>query len=98
MWTSVDRTTKVGQLYILSTRLDNLLSITESIWYLDVHPVLPETSPPELQNNFNALLAPFLLNSALVAIHAMIAIANATRVLNKLELNNVDKGVSCQQS
>ena len=60
--------------------------------------MLLETSPPELQNSFNALLAPLLLNSALVAIHVMIAIANAMAVLDKLELNNVDKYASCQQS
>lgn len=78
----------------------DLMPITESIRYLDVHPVLPETSPPELQDSFNALLAPLLLNSALAAIrvqpqssaNAMIAISNATRALNKLELNNTDKG------
>jgi len=71
----------------------------KSIRYLDVHPVLPETSPPELQDSFNALLAPLLLNSALAAIraqpqsssNAIIAIANATRALDKLELNNADK-------
>jgi peptidyl-prolyl isomerase D len=65
-----------------------------------VHPVLPENSPPELQDSFNALLGPLLLNSALAAIraqpqstaNAMIAIANATRALNKLQLNNADKG------
>ena len=80
----------------------DLLFTTESIRYLDVHPVLPETSPPELQNGFKALLAPLLLNSALAAIrakpqssvNAITAIANATRALNNLELNNADKGMA----
>ena len=95
------KSTKVSYLYKFSTRLDLIhYSITESIRYLDVHPVLPENSPPELQDSFNALLAPLLLNSALAAIraqpqssaNAMVAIANATRALNKLQLNNADKG------
>ena len=88
-------------LYKFLTRLDLIhCSITESIRYLDLHPVLPENSSPELQDSFNALLAPLLLNSALAAIraqpkssaNAMIAIANATRALDKLQLNNADKG------
>ncbi|KAG8745081.1 peptidyl-prolyl cis-trans isomerase cpr6 [Ceratobasidium sp. 414] len=40
----------------------------KSIRYLDVHPVMPDGSPPELKSQFNALLAPVLLNAALVAI------------------------------
>jgi len=64
-----------------------------------VHPVLPETSQPGLRDSFNALLAPLLLNSALAAIraqpqssvNAMIAMANTTRALDSLELNNADK-------
>ena len=85
----------------LSTSL-NLIHypISESIRYLDLHPVLPENSPPELQDGFNALLAPLLLNSALAAIraqpqsssNAVIAIANATRALDKLQLSKADKG------
>ena len=96
------KSTKVGYLLIkISTSL-NLIDypITESIRYLDLHPVLPENSPPELQDGFNALLTPLLLNSALAAIrvqpqsssNAMIAIANATRALDKLQLSNADKG------
>ena len=88
-------------LQVFRQRLDLIhYPITESIRYLDVHPVLPENSPPELQDNFNTLLAPLLLNSALAAIRAQpqssanatIAIANATRALDKLPLNNADKG------
>ncbi|KAF8816328.1 hypothetical protein BYT27DRAFT_7184179 [Phlegmacium glaucopus] len=88
-----------NQLFKEGKAEDALQKYQKSIRYLDVHPVLPETSPPELQHSFNALLAPLLLNSALAAIraqpqssaNAMIAIANATRALNKLELNNADK-------
>ncbi|KAG8680544.1 peptidyl-prolyl cis-trans isomerase cpr6 [Ceratobasidium sp. 395] len=40
----------------------------KSIRYLDVHPVMPEGSPPELKIQFNSLLTPVLLNAALVAI------------------------------
>jgi len=77
-----------------------LISFQESIRYLDVHPVLPENSPPELKDSFDALLAPLLLNSTLAAIkaqpqstaNAVVAISSATRALNKLELNNADKG------
>jgi len=78
---------------------DALQKYQKSIRYLDVHPVVPDNSPPELQDSFHALLAPLLLNSALAAIraqpqssaNAMIAIGNATRALNNLQLNNADK-------
>jgi len=78
---------------------DALQKYQKSIRYLDVHPVLPETSQPGLRDSFNALLAPLLLNSALAAIraqpqssvNAMIAMANTTRALDSLELNNADK-------
>ncbi|KAF8909684.1 cyclophilin-like domain-containing protein [Gymnopilus junonius] len=71
----------------------------KSIRYLDVHPVLPEGSPPELKDSYDALLAPLLLNSALSAVrarpqstaNAVIAITNTTRALNNLTLNNADK-------
>ncbi|KAH9474440.1 Peptidyl-prolyl cis-trans isomerase cyp40 [Psilocybe cubensis] len=71
----------------------------KSLRYLDLHPVLPEGSPPELKDSFDALLAPLLLNSALAAIrtkpqssaNAVIAISSATRALNTLTLNNADK-------
>ena len=97
------KSTKVGCFYKFFDKEKKFLihyPITESIRYLDVHPVLPENSSPELQDSFNTLLAPLLLNSALAAIraqpqssaNAMIAIANATRALDKLQLNNADKG------
>ena len=65
-----------------------------------MHPVLPESTPPELKDSYEALLAPLLLNSALAAIrarpqstaNAMIAITSATRALNNLTLNDADKG------
>jgi len=71
----------------------------KSLRYLDVHPVLPEGSSQELQDKFNALLAPLLLNSALAAIRAqppstansLTALSNATRALDKLTLSNADK-------
>ncbi|KAG6832198.1 Peptidyl-prolyl cis-trans isomerase cyp40 [Tephrocybe sp. NHM501043] len=76
-----------------------LLKYQKSIRYLDVHPVLPDDSPPELKDSFDALLAPLLLNSALAAIrsqpassqNAEIAIKNTTRALDRLELNTPDK-------
>jgi len=88
-----------NQLFKEGKAEEALQKYQKSIRYLDVHPVLPETSPPELENSFKALLAPLLLNSALAAIraqpqssgNAMIAVTNATRALNNLELNNADK-------
>ena len=76
------------------------LRYEESLRYLDVHPVLPEGSPQELQDRFNALIAPLLLNSALAAIrvqpqsssNSSIAILNTTRALDKLTLIDADKG------
>ena len=69
----------------------------EAIRYLDVHPVLPEDAPPELQDSYDALLAPLLLNSALAAVRSgvpQVAISSATRALDRLELNDADKGKS----
>ncbi|KAF5325184.1 hypothetical protein D9619_009909 [Psilocybe cf. subviscida] len=71
----------------------------KSIRYLDEHPVLPDTAPPELKDSYGALLAPLLLNSALAAIkiqpsssaNSVIAITSATRALNQLTLNDADK-------
>jgi len=70
----------------------------KSIRYLDVHPVMPDNSPPELKDSFDALLAPLLLNSALAAIrsgtsteNANIAVKNTTRALERLQLNTSDK-------
>jgi len=63
---------------------------------LDVHPVLPDDSPPELKDSYDALLAPLLLNSALAALRtqpadAQTAVKNATRALERLELSDADK-------
>ncbi|KIP04828.1 hypothetical protein PHLGIDRAFT_36734 [Phlebiopsis gigantea 11061_1 CR5-6] len=71
-----------------------LAKYQKAIRYLDVHPVLPQDAPPELQDSYSALLAPLLLNSALAAVRtgqAKIAIDSATRALERLELNNADK-------
>ena len=61
---------------------------------------MPDGSPPELKASFDALLAPLLLNSALAALkvhpqtsfNARTGINCATRALDKMELNNADKG------
>lgn len=61
---------------------------------------MPDGSPPELKDSFDALIAPLLLNSALAAIrtqpqstaNAVIAISSATRALNNLQLSNADTG------
>ncbi|KAL0945835.1 hypothetical protein HGRIS_012118 [Hohenbuehelia grisea] len=71
----------------------------KSIRYLDVHQDLPEDSPPELRDSYDALLAPLLLNSALAGVRAQptsstnaeIAVNSATRALDRLELNTADK-------
>lgn len=72
-------------------------SATEAIRYLDVHPVLPEDAPPELQDSYDALVAPLLLNSALAANRAAqpkVAVDSATRALERLELSVADQGGS----
>ena len=75
--------------------------MTEAIRYLDLHPVLPTDAPPELRDSYDALLAPLLLNSALAAVRSdepQTAISSATRALDRLELNDADKGqyIVCQ--
>jgi peptidyl-prolyl isomerase D len=75
--------------------------LPESIRYLDVHPVMPEDTPPELKESFDALLISLLLNSALAAIrvqplssdNATIAVNNTSRALENLNLSNSDKGM-----
>ncbi|KAI0826007.1 peptidyl-prolyl cis-trans isomerase [Irpex lacteus] len=65
----------------------------KAIRYLDIHPVLPEDAPPELQDSYDALLAPLLLNSALAAVRSgapQVAISSATRALDRLQLNDAD--------
>jgi peptidyl-prolyl isomerase D len=72
----------------------------ESIRFLDVHPVMPDGSPPELRDSFDSLLAPLLLNSALAALkvipqtshNARIAVDCASRALEKMTLSDADKG------
>jgi len=68
----------------------------KSIRYLDVHPVMPDGCPPELKTQFNALLAPVLLNAALVAIKTReprLAIKLTSRALNlSPPISSADKG------
>lgn len=66
--------------------------------------MLPEDAPPELQDSYDALLAPLLLNSALAAVRSgapQVAISSATRALDRLQLNDADTGkqflVSCSR-
>ncbi|KAG9090134.1 peptidyl-prolyl cis-trans isomerase cpr6 [Ceratobasidium sp. 370] len=70
----------------------------KSIRYLDVHPVMPDGSPPELKTQFNALLAPVLLNAALVATKTReprLAITLTSRALGlSPPISNADKGES----
>ncbi|KIM82826.1 hypothetical protein PILCRDRAFT_97375 [Piloderma croceum F 1598] len=76
-----------------------LAKYQKSIRYLDVHPVMPDGSPPELQDSFDSLFAPLLLNSALAALkiqpqtpsNAHIGIDCATRALDRMTLNKADK-------
>ena len=78
------------------------VQLPESLRYMDIHSILPEDSPAELKTAFDALLASLLLNSSLAAIkiqpksvsNAVTAIGNTTRALNKLQLNDADKGQS----
>lgn len=94
-----------SQSFSVTPRCSNILriiarmcNIIESIRYLDSHPTLPEDSPPELKDSYDALLAPLLLNSALAALraggptNAQIALQSAGRALRSLALNDSDKG------
>jgi peptidyl-prolyl isomerase D len=70
--------------------------MSESIRYLDVHPVLPENSPQELKDSYESLLAPLLLNSALAALRTQppateTTVKNTTRALDRLQLSSPDK-------
>ncbi|KAJ7766335.1 peptidyl-prolyl cis-trans isomerase [Mycena maculata] len=70
----------------------------KSIRYLDVHTLLPEDAK-EVQASYDALLAPLLLNSALVAVrvqppsatNAKVAVQCATRAFNTLQLSSAEK-------
>jgi peptidyl-prolyl isomerase D len=86
--------------YISSTTAEAPSFQIESIRYLDVHPVMPDGSPPELKDSFDSLLTPVLLNAALAALkvhpqttfNARIGVDCATRALDRMTLNNADKG------
>lgn len=74
----------------------------KSIRYLDVHPVLPESTPQELKDRYNTVLTPLLLNCALCALRLPkpnneLAVKYATRLVDRQELGKVtlkeeDKG------
>lgn len=72
--------------------------MAESIRYLDLHPFLPEDASQELKDSFNALFATLLLNSALAGMRAggpvnsRVAVRSADRALEKLQLDDSDKG------
>ncbi|KAH7928856.1 hypothetical protein BV22DRAFT_1192497 [Leucogyrophana mollusca] len=66
----------------------------KSIRYLDVHPVLPDDTPEDIQAAYPALLTPLLLNSALAALKtgsSDVAIRNTTRAIDRLQLGGGDK-------
>jgi len=91
---------EIGNKLFKEGQVDSALNkYQKSIRYLDVHPVLPDDSPPELEESYKALLSPLLLNSALAAIRAQPTSSDkartglkcATRALTTLQLNNADK-------
>ncbi|CAK5269805.1 unnamed protein product [Mycena citricolor] len=69
----------------------------KAIRYLDHSP--PQEEEKEMVDAFNAILAPLLLNSALIAVrirptstmNATVAVTATTRALNKLDLSPADK-------
>lgn len=66
----------------------------KSLRYLDVHPVLPDGSPPELLKAYDALRAPLYLNVALAAVKTKQperAVRAATSALNLPDLTTADK-------
>ncbi|KAH9925012.1 peptidyl-prolyl cis-trans isomerase Cpr7 [Epithele typhae] len=69
----------------------------KAVRYIDYHVDLPESSPPELRDSFDALLAPLLLNSALAALraggapNARLALRVTDRAISNLTLNDTDK-------
>jgi len=68
----------------------------KSIRYLDVHPVLPEGTAPEVKAKFDALLSPLLLNAALMGLKTTppeptLTRSLTTRALSALPLNPAEK-------
>ncbi|KAF7291004.1 PPIase cyclophilin-type domain-containing protein [Mycena chlorophos] len=89
-------------LYKEGKLVEALEKYQKSIRYLDVHNVLPEDEA-ELQKQYEDLLAPLLLNSALVAVriqpasaaNANTAVKAASRALSTLKsLSAADQGAS----
>ncbi|KAJ7092843.1 peptidyl-prolyl cis-trans isomerase [Mycena belliarum] len=67
----------------------------KSVRYLDVHTLLPEDAA-EMQAAYDALLAPLLLNTALIAVRAQppspeVAVQAASRALSTLKLAPADQ-------
>lgn len=78
---------------------DALAKYEKSIRYLDLHPVMPDGTPQSMKDDFDALLVPLCLNSALAALkitpgthdNGETAIAHASRALRLLKLSDADK-------
>ncbi|KAI0258568.1 peptidyl-prolyl cis-trans isomerase [Gloeopeniophorella convolvens] len=77
---------------------DALAKWQKALRYLDVHPVLPDDASPELADEFAALRAPLLLNSALAAFRApggaagaQIALDATLAALALPQLNDADR-------
>lgn len=70
----------------------------EGIRYLDAHPVLPDSTTPEIQAGFTELLSSLLLNSALAAHklggsdNASSAVQYTTRAIDRIKLSDAEKG------
>ncbi|KZT35715.1 peptidyl-prolyl cis-trans isomerase [Sistotremastrum suecicum HHB10207 ss-3] len=72
----------------------------KSLRYLDVHPILPESTSEEVKTSYYAILTPLLLNGALASIkitpstsaNYRTAISFTTRALNTGVLSDADKG------
>lgn len=98
-WTWRSKNIRVRMVSILLRHGRLICGYAESIRYLDVHPVMPDGSPPELKTQFNALLTPVLLNAALVAIKTReprLALSLTTRALNLTPpISNTDQGKPC---
>ncbi|KAH9954689.1 hypothetical protein BGW80DRAFT_405400 [Lactifluus volemus] len=80
------------------TAADALAKWQKALRYLDVHPVLPDDTSPELAEEFNTLPMPLLLNSALAAFKEPVGIADAriafsatSTVLGLLKLSDSDR-------
>jgi peptidyl-prolyl isomerase D len=78
---------------------DALTKWQKALRYLDLHNDLPDHTPSELADQFNALRTPLLLNSALAALKApggipgaRIVLSATTSVLGLPKLGDADRG------